>query len=263
VSCIRLKRPVELRAQPGRAAVRRPEEAFTLIELLVVIAIIAILAALLLPALSAAKEKSRRAACLNNLRQLSLAATLYADDNRERLFDGALDSGDWFLICLGTRMFETITNLYGLRIVDCPNMDWGSTPGDAQTGESRREEGLGYFIGYHYHGGRPFSLEATNFGWSSPQKISDNPTNVLFSDANSWCSAGEQSWLIAPHTPRGALKQNGSVFIAPTQGETSRQKGAAGGNVATLDGAVRWKSIQTMREDYQSASFAPVYRGAW
>ncbi len=72
----------------------RKRKGFTLIELLVVIAIIAILMAILMPTLNRAKEQGKRAACLNNLRQLQLAWILYADENEDKIVNGEADEGN-------------------------------------------------------------------------------------------------------------------------------------------------------------------------
>jgi len=66
----------------------RSKRGFTLIELLVVIAVIAILMAILMPALQRAREQGQRAVCLSTLKQLTLAWTMYADENSDRLVNG-------------------------------------------------------------------------------------------------------------------------------------------------------------------------------
>ncbi len=63
-------------------------DGFTLIELLVVIAVIAVLMSILMPALQRAREQGKRAACLNNLKQLTLSWILYADDNDDKIVCG-------------------------------------------------------------------------------------------------------------------------------------------------------------------------------
>lgn len=69
-------------------SIRASKAGFTLVELLVVIGIIAVLIAFLLPALSRARENSRRTACLSNLHQLGAAMIMYANQYKDRLPNG-------------------------------------------------------------------------------------------------------------------------------------------------------------------------------
>ncbi len=104
---------------------------FTLIEMLVVVAIISILAALLLPGLTRAKESARRAACLNNVRQISLGLHMYAADNHDTLPDAqdltwdALETNHCFIFYK-----RLVKNYVGLRGPSSPRDRLFACPAD-------------------------------------------------------------------------------------------------------------------------------------
>lgn len=226
---------------------------FTLIELTVVVALTGVLTALLLPALSSAKEKSRRAVCKSNLHQLYFVCDYFASDNGDLLPSGADNIGNYHSVRLSN---QTYTNLVGMyaggnsNIFFCPNLYFSDAPnGIGSAGPD------GYLIGYSY---LAVGLTPTPKGADyivSQMSFSSSPTNVLWADANYWMT-GQSTW--APHTSSGAAM----AAVAPTSPMTnSANLGADGGNVELLDGSVNWRQIGKM-QTHNASSLNDAY-GSW
>jgi prepilin-type N-terminal cleavage/methylation domain-containing protein len=244
------------RSYPSRrvGAKLRSDCAFTLIELLTVIAIIAVLVALLIPALSGAKERARRANCQNNVRQFLLAVHLYAGENREGVPVGV--SENFNPEDSHTPVISSVTRsnllFYGgsRRVLECPGL---GPPFNQPDGWYYRD--YGYVIGYNYLGGHtntPWPRFREFQGWISPQRTTEDPTSVLVCDLNAWSPGYGKTF--APHGSGGPILKDGNFSNDAGDGASSKAIGAKGGNVGSLDGSVRWKRIDQM-EPYRGSRF--------
>ncbi len=146
---------------------RRPLHGFTLVELLVVIGIIALLISVLLPALSKARIAAQQINCLSNIRQLSNAVQMYANDNRWRLPRyttnvATTETPKWKMNWVG--LIFPYTN-YNAQIFECPMRTFISTTIGTQTiGNMTYKARLCYAVNGMIGGGQTNQNQSCPFG---------------------------------------------------------------------------------------------------
>jgi prepilin-type N-terminal cleavage/methylation domain-containing protein len=213
-----------------------PQLGFTLIELLVVIAIIAILAALLLPALAGAKEKSKRIACMSNLKQVGVATLTYAIDNQDKVVPAG--SGNLPLQLNATDFSTESWHQLGLSVTQTNSRSvWGcpNRPGFPDYDPTYKQ----FLIGYQYYGG--IATWKNNLGTFAP---SASPTKTATSKPSCMLAADVVArpdginWSF-PYTPGSGW----STLPAHKEGNGPLP---AGGNEVFIDGSARWIKARQM-----------------
>lgn len=216
---------------------------FNLIELLVVIAVMTILAALLLTALSSAKQKAKTTSCLNNLQQIGITMTIYAGDNHDYVLPAKRNAPD----NTNDQSFVQIAfEAPSVKIAKSIDLDIQSNTSSIWTCPNRPglplyEASFGshsvdqWVIGYQYFGG------ITKWYNSSFKNGIDSRSPIKLSQSKpTWCLAADAVMKISGKWGGTDTNRPGPIYANMPPHKMQGAASPSGSNEVFVDGSARW-----------------------